>query len=105
MDIEYIQVDLFSYFVDSGCYPSERYRHAVLSAIQRSASGNQVQCDVFYSTKLETCKNTAHMLKSLYESSGYYAFYIWVDGELRYSSNNRINFYDQHKSFRYFVET
>lgn len=102
--IEYIQIDLFRYFVDSGCYPSERYCHAASSVIQPSVSDNRLQCDVFYSTKLETCKNTAHMLKSRYEAAGYYAFYIYIDGELRYSSDNFLNLNDQNKSFRYFIE-
>ena len=105
MDISYIQIDLMRYVEDTACYPDENYRHAVLSAIQQSVSDNSVQCDVFYSTKLEICKNTAHILKSRYESADYCAFNIYLDGELVCSSDNILNLNDQNKSFRYFVET
>lgn len=104
MDISYIPIDFMRYVEDNTCYPNENYRHAVLSAIQQSVSDNKLQCDVFYSTKLETCKNTAHMLKCRYESAGYYAFNIYLDGKLVYSSDNFLNLNDQNKSFRYFIE-
>lgn len=105
MDISYSQIDLMRYVKASTCCPSEHYRHTVLSAIQQSASDNRVQCDVFYSTKLEICKNTAYILKSRYESASYYAFDIYVDGKLVCSSGNFLNPYDHNKSFRYFIET
>lgn len=103
--IEYIKIDPVWYVKDNTCYPNENYRHVVLSAIQQSVSDNIVQCAVFYSTKLETCKNTAHMLKCKYESAGYYAFNIYLDGKLVYSSDNFLNLNDQNTSFQYFIET
>lgn len=105
MDISYIPIVFMRYVEDNTCYPNKNYRHAVLSAIQQSVSDNRLQCDVFYSTKLETCKNTAHMLKCRYESAGYYAFNIYLDGKLVYSSDNFLNPNDQNESFRYFIET
>lgn len=66
---------------------------------------SRIQCDVFYSTNLGHCRDVAHMLKSRYESAGYYEFNIYVDGKLVYSSGNFLNLNDQNKSFRYFVET
>lgn len=105
MDIQYTRIDLMRYAEDNIFYPSETYRHVVLSATQHSMSDNRIQCEVFYSMELEKCKNTARILKSHYESYGYYAFNIYVDGELTYSSDKPLNFNDQNKSFRYFVET
>lgn len=105
MDISYIQIDLMRYVEDNTCYPNENYRHAVLSAIQQSVSDSIVQCAVFYSTNLGHCRDAAHMLKSRYESAGYYEFNIYVDGKLVYSSGNFLNLNDQNKSFRYFIET
>lgn len=105
MDISYIQIDLMRYVEDTACCPSEHYRHSVLSAMQHSVSDNRIQCDVFYSTESKTCKDTACILKSRYESAGCYAFNIYLDGELVCASENILNLSDQNKSFRYFVET
>lgn len=56
MEISYTQIDIMRYFEDNASCPSDKYSHVVLSAIQHSASDNRVQCDVYYSMELETCK-------------------------------------------------
>ena len=105
MDISYIQIDLMRYVEDNASVPSEDYQHSVISVIQQSVSDNRIQCDVFYSKELETCKNTAHILESQYESAGYYAFVICLDRKIVCSSDNLLNLNEQNKSFRYFIET
>lgn len=105
MDISYSQIDLMRYVENNASVSSEDYRHSAISVTQQSVSDDRIQCDVFYSTKLEICKDTAHILKARYESASYYAFDIYVDGELVCSSGNFLNLNDQNKSFRYFIET
>lgn len=105
MDISYSQIDLMRYVENNASVSSEDYRHSAISVTQQSVSDDRIQCDVFYSTKLEICKDTAHILKARYESAGYYAFNIYLDGKLVCASDNLLNLNDQNKSFRYFIET